>query len=292
MFARLFRKPLELKVEGKNLHFDTIVDFDFALASRIEVPTAKITDLVHLSPEELTREATSVRRVEHEFMEILSNSLKQPGSISRLLRSLDLKLFSQDHNWREMMEALIRQPKRFDDHKQLALIKYAQYLASRQDVLKEVYAHKQREVGTQENAEAGSPELPFHDTLIFQLPEQPLEELNPARLARLGRGENVRLPLTDQQTIPVVLSRHRFQLANRDHVVFINEHGQEFKLQSGRNVIGRHPESDVTVDSAYRDISRTHMMVQFHSDSCVTLTDLSSHGSFIPVEVFNTRISE
>ncbi len=292
MFARLFRRPLELTVEGKKLHFDTIIDFDFALASRTEVPTAKITELVHLSTEELTREATSVRRVEHEFLDILSRSLKQPGTISSLLRRLDLKLFSQDHSWRDMMGALIRQPKRFDDHKQLALVKYTQYLASRQDVLKEVYAHKQREHGDEEISAADIPEHSFRDTLIFQIPEQPLEELNPTRLTRLGRGENIRLPLTGQQTIQVVLSRHAFTLTNRQGVVFIDEQGQEFKLREGRNVIGRHPESDVTIDPAYRDISRTHLLLLVHLDASVTLTDLSSHGSFIPAEVFNTRISD
>jgi len=291
MFARLFRRPLELNFDGRKLHFDTIVDFDFALASRTEVPTAKITELVHLSTEELTREATSVRRVEHEFLDILSRSLKQPGSISSLLRRLDLKLFSQDHNWREMMGALIRQPKRFDDHKQLALVKYTQYLASRQDVLKEVYSHKQRETGVQENIEADTAGQSFRDTLIFQIPEQPLEELNPSRLTRLGRGENIHLPLADQQSIQVVLSRHNFTLANRQDLIFIDEQANEFKLREGRNVIGRHPESDVTIDPAYRDISRTHLMLVVHTDASVTLTDLSSHGSFIPVEVFNTRIS-
>ena len=291
MFARLFRRPLELNVEDKSLHFDTIVDFDFALASRTEVPTAKITELVHLSTEELTREATSVRRVEHEFLDILSRSLKQPGSISRLLRGLDLKLFSQDHSWRDLMGALISQPKRFDDHKQLALVKYTQYLASRQNVLKEVYAHKQREGGAEGNIEADAPEQSFRETLIFQIPQQPLEELNPSRLTRLGRGENIRLPLTEQQTIQVVLSRHPFTLANHQGVVFIDEHGHEFKLREGRNVIGRHPESDVTIDSAYRDISRTHLMILLHTDASVTLTDLSSHGTFIPAEVFNLDYS-
>jgi len=291
MFARLFRRPLELKVEGKDLRFDTIVDFDFALASRTEVPTAKITELVHLSPEELTHEATSVRRVEHEFLDILSRSLKQPGSISTLLRSLDIKLFSQDHDWRGTMSALIRQPKRFDDHKQLALVKYTQYLASRQDVLKEVYGHKQRELGIPENTDTGVGELPFRDTLIFQIPDQPLEELTPTRLTRLGRGENIRLPLAEQQCIPLVLSRHNFQLCCRQGLVLIDEHGSECPLHPGRNIVGRHPESDATVDSAYRDVSRTHLMIHLHQDTTVTLTDLSSHGTFIPVEALNTRIS-
>jgi len=279
-------------VAGKTLRFDTIVDFDFALASRIEVPTSKITELVHLSPAELTREATSVRKVEHAFLDILSDSLKQPGSISRLLRGLDLKLFTQDHEWREMMASLIRQSTRYDDHKQLALVKYTQYLASRQDVLKEVYAHKQKESGIQEQAGIDAPEQSFRDTLIFQLPEQPLQELAPTRLTRLGRGENIRLPLTQQQMIQVVLSRHPFQMSRREEVAFTDEHGNEFPLHTGRNVIGRHPESDVTVDSAYRDISRTHLMVHLHADDSVTLTDLSSHGTFIPVEVLNTRIDD
>jgi len=189
------------------------------------------------------------------------------------------------------MTELIRQSKRFDDHKQLALVKYTQYLASRQDVLKEVYAHKQRELGAQNPIETDNQELPFRDTLIFQIPEQPLEELTPERLTRLGRGENIRLPLAAQQSIQVVLSRHPFELVNRQGLMFIDEHGNESKLHEGKNVIGRHPESDVTIDSTYRDISRTHLMIHLHGDLTVTLTDLSSHGSFISAEVFNTRIS-
>ena len=55
-----------------------------------------------------------------------------------------------------------------------------------------------------------------------------------------------------------------------------------YPLKPGVNVIGRHPGNDVVVGGWYRDVSRKHLMVDIGDDNRIGLTDLSTHGTFLP----------
>jgi len=302
MLDGLFRKPLELEIGDRTLRFDSKVDFEFALASRSEVPAGKIAELVRFDSQQLLDEANSVRQVERHFVEMLSRSIQEPGSIGYLLREMDLKLFSQDHEWRGIMSALARQDRRFDEFKQLALVKYVQYLASRQDVLKGIYAHKASQgAGVNEPEPAMDPS--YRQTIIFDVADLPeaqapaprdAEDEGPApddgqdrapappRLHRLPRGESVRLRAPDGESVEIVLSRHPFLLRLDEHPALVDLEGTEMPLARGRNVIGRHPDSDIMVDAAYRDVSRTHLILELGQEGELALTDLSAHGTFVP----------
>jgi hypothetical protein len=287
MFAKLFKKPLTLRTDTRTLKFDSKSDFEFALASRTEVPAAKISDFVRFNPQQLVDEASSVRQVERHFVETLSRSIQEPGSIGYLLREMDMKMFSQDHEWRTIMQGLSRQERRFDDFKQLALVKYMQYLASRQDVLKGIYTHKVAS-GVNSEPEADPMQDPeYRQTLIFDVSAPPISPLPPdepaapSRLVRLPRGESISLQATGSSMIELVLSRHPFRLRVGLTPVLLDAEDGEYPLRSGRNVLGRHPDSDVMVDPAYRDVSRTHAIVDMREDGEVFITDLSSHGTFV-----------
>ena len=54
-----------------------------------------------------------------------------------------------------------------------------------------------------------------------------------------------------------------------------------YPLKSGVNVIGRHPGNDVVVGGWYRDVSRKHLMVDTGRRGSLSLTDLSTHGTFL-----------
>lgn len=296
MLGSLLNRPLELEVSGRNLRFDSKVDFEFALASRTEVPAGKISELMRFDASQLTEEASSVRRVERHFVEVLSQSIREPGGIGYLMREMDMKLFSQDHEWRAIMQAISKQPARFNEFKQLALVKYMQYLASRQDVLKGIYAFK---------VSAGAPVQPpdaegaaeFRETVIFNVSDSlhapapvsvpasdgsdPAED-TPDELARIPRGEDIPVDVDPGVEMPIVLSRHPVALRLGDTPALLEENGQALPLKPGRNVLGRHPDSDVMLDASYRDVSRTHLIVDVVSETRARLTDLSSHGTFIP----------
>ena len=287
MFAQLFKKSLTLKIADRTLKFDSKSDFEFALASRTDVPAAKISDFVQFNPQQLLDEASSVRQVERHFVETLSRSIQEPGSIGYLLREMDIKMFSQDHEWRAIMQALTRQERRFDDYKQLALVKYMQYLASRQDVLKGIYTHKVTS-GVNPEMDADSVQDPkYRQTVIFDVsapliaPAQPNESIAPSRLARLPRGESINFRAVGADMIELVLSRHSFRLRAGSNPMLFDNEDNEYPLRSGRNVLGRHPDSDVMIDAAYRDVSRTHAIVDMRDGGEVFITDLSSHGTFV-----------
>jgi len=291
MLASLFRKPLTLQIGERTLRFDSKVDFEFALASRTEVPAGKIAELVRCTTEQLRAEASSVRQIERHFVEVLARSIQEPGSIGYLLREMDMKFFSQDHEWRAIMQALARQERGFDEYKQLALVKYTQYLASRQDVLKGIYSHKSVPGAVEQDGEH-DPEPQFRETIIFDVSEPPAqrpeaheEEDTPERLVRLPRGESIRLRPASAQPIQIVLSRHPFRLRPGAKPALVDDEGAEQPLRQGRNVLGRHPDSDIMIDAAYRDVSRTHAIVEIEPDGGLLLTDLSSHGTFVPAHL-------
>jgi len=304
MLDALFRKPLELHIGDRALRFDSKVDFEFALASRTEVPAGKISELVRFDSQQLLDEASSVRQVERHFVEMLSRSIQEPGSIGYLLREMDMKLFSHDHEWRGIMTALARQDRRYDEFKQLALVKYVQYLASRQDVLKGIYAHKATQGGGVSEPDPGM-DPSYRQTVIFDVADLPqidapaprpaadrtqiieTQERTPAppRLRRLPRGESVRLKPTTGEAVEIVLSRHPFLVKLGEQPALVDLEGTEMALAPGRNVIGRHPESDIMVDAAYRDVSRTHLILELVEDGGLALTDLSAHGTFVPAHL-------
>ena len=75
MLDRLFSKALSLVINGEEISFHTLAEFEFALGGRTNVPASKLADLIVLSPDDLKREAKSIKTVEKRFVDILSRSI-------------------------------------------------------------------------------------------------------------------------------------------------------------------------------------------------------------------------
>ncbi len=243
------------------------------------MPARKIAELVKLKPDALTREASNIRTVERRFVEILSKSMEETGSIGFLLRQTDPKLFSQDHEWRGIFFALNKLDREHDDFKQLALIKYMQYLASRQEVLKSIFSNRARS-GDSSAAAAFAAGSDLRETLLFEV-EDAEDVARDSAMRRLVRGETVTFDLEPEENLAVILSRHRFTVVPGRRVYFLDENGPDYALKQGRNLIGREPDNDVIIDPAYRDVSRKHLIIEVEDGHRVRLTDLSSHGTYV-----------
>ncbi len=136
MLNKLFAKPLELTVGEQTISFLSIADFEFSLAGRTSVPSSKITAMVKCSTKQLQTEAHTIKDIEKRFVQILSRSIEDTSSISRSLKELDTSIFSQDHKWRNIIGALNEGGDEFNPFRRVALVKYMQYLSSRQDIIK------------------------------------------------------------------------------------------------------------------------------------------------------------
>ena len=273
--------PLKFELDGRALSFATLDDFAFGLSGRTQIAADRVTDLMQLTPNELRREATDIRDLERRFVDLLADALKNPGAVGELLQGVDANLIAEDHQWRTILVALVGEGPGFDEYKHLALVKYTQYLATRRDIVKSVYAQRfagQEPLVGQDPAVNGN----ARSTLIIDEDAEPDTESSQIRFERLPRGETVKVRTPGSGALSILLSRHKFQLFAADTPRLTDDNGVNYPLKSGVNVIGRHPDNDVVVGGWYRDVSRKHLMVDASDSDNLSLTDLSTHGTFLP----------
>lgn len=272
---------LALRLVDQTFNFASIADFEFALGGRIAVPADKIKRLVQCSMQELRAEARTIKEVEKHFVDILSRSIEDPKSINRSLREMDPLIFSQDHQWREIVAGLNEVGDEFDAYRRVALVKYMQYLAARQDIIKHLHSEKKRH---QTNGDAKDSVGEFKDTVILDGTLVSPAGDGDEDYERLPKGESKTIHLSSGQQMEVLLSRHKCKLKNQDGFEFEDSRGNTHKLSEDRNVIGRDALSSVVVDATWRDVSRKHLVIEIQGQEEFQITDMSAHGTFIDGE--------
>jgi len=281
MLNKFFAKPVELKVGEQTLKFSSINDFDFCMTGRTSVPSKKIIEMVKFTTDQLKNEARTIKDIEKRFVSILSKSIEDTDSINRAMRELDPLIFSQDHSWRQIISALNAGDEELNPFRRLALVKYMQYLSSRQEIIKYLYSEKKKLM--QEPNESISTLAEFKDTIILDntLVEN-ADDGEEHGVERMPKGEVVTVTLKPDEEIEILLSKHVCKLAYKDKFEFTDQTGRTYKLHKGRNVVGRDSASNIIMEPKLRDISRLHLVIEYHGDNTVQLTDLSSHGTYIP----------
>jgi len=287
MLNNLFSKGLSLRIGHQDIRFSSSEEFEFSLSGRTDVPSAKMAELARLTPQELKQEARNIKSVEKRFVKLLSRSIEQPGSITEALQHLDPHVFSQDHAWRDIMAALNEKDEEYDDLKKLALVKYLQYLSSRQDLIKYTYSmlrqHSNDAAPEPDSNPAESPgHADFRETVILDSKILQASNCQPDLFTRMPKGETVSLTLPSGHQVPIRLSKHENHLRHNGQFEFIDDQGQHHPLLDGKNIVGRDQVCNIILPSAYRDISRMHLIIEQLQDDQLRLTDLSSHGTFLP----------
>lgn len=282
MLNKFFAKPLEIKVGEQTLKFSSVADFDFCMTGRTSVPSKKIIEMVKFTTDQLKTEARTIKEIEKRFVEILSKSIEDTDSINRAMRELDPLIFSQDHSWRQIISGLNEGDEDLNPFRRLALVKYMQYLSSRQEIIKYLYSEKKKMM--KEPSDADSLPAEFKDTIILDnsLVEEASEEEVTHAIERMPKGEAVTVTLRPNEEIDVHLSKHKCKLAEKDGIEFTDQAGNTHKLNRGRNVVGRDTSSNIVMEPKLRDISRLHLVIENFGDNTLQLTDLSSHGTYIP----------
>lgn len=286
MFNRSAREALEIDIEGERFTFQSPRGFEFSLGGRTNLPAGKIAALSRLEDNELLREAEAIRGVEQRFAEALSGTLEDITNVGPLLRSMEASIISQDNGWRSIMSALNACEQPCEPYKKIAMVKYMQYLAARQEVVKHLYANRRRlQAGDTPRRNGMSlyrPTPRFKETVIFDINGS--GESHPVEIAfsRLPKGETVELALEPEQAVELLLAKHPCSIVLRDNLIFVDEKGNGSSLHAGRNIVGRDADSDVVINAGLRDVSRKHLIVETDGTCRVKLTDISSHGTSLP----------
>ncbi|MBF8268586.1 MAG: FHA protein [Gammaproteobacteria bacterium] len=281
MLNKFFAKPVELKIGEQTFKFSSINDFDFCMTGRTSVPSKKIIEMVKFTADQLKNEAKTIKDIEKRFVSILSKSIEDTDSINRAMRELDPLIFSQDHSWRQIISALNAGDEELNPFRRLALVKYMQYLSSRQEIIKYLYSDKKKL--SQEPNDSISSSAEFKDTIILDntLVEGSADGKD-HEVERMPKGEVVTVTLKPNEEIEILLSKHVCKLSYKDKLEFTDQSGRIYKLHKGRNVVGRDSASNIIMEPRLRDISRLHLVIEYFGENTVQLTDLSSHGTSIP----------
>lgn len=277
---------LEISIDGERYDFQSPRDFEFALRGRICVPAPKIAALSRLSDNELLREAEAIRAVEQRFAEALSGALEDITTVGPLLKNMEPSIISQDNSWRSIISALNGLDRIPESYKKIALVKYMQYLTSRQEVVKTLYANRRPREAAQDRpaiAEAVyRPTARFRETMLFNLNGVADLERQEISFSRLPKGETVEVNLEEDRAIDLLLAKHQCRILLRDRLLFVDQNGHNSELRTGRNIVGRDATSDVIMDADLRDVSRKHLIVESDGMQQIKLTDISSHGTSLP----------
>jgi hypothetical protein len=286
MFRRTPIDGLDINIDGDRYVFQSPQDFEFALSGRTSLPAAKIAALSRLSDDELLREAEAIRAVEQRFAEALSGTLEDITSVGPFLRTMEPSIISQDNNWRSIISALNRVDRMPETYKKIALVKYMQYLTSRQEVVKSLYTNRQSGKAGEARPDNGSavyrPTARFRETMLINLNVSPELERHETSFSRLPKGETVEVDLEGDHPIDLLLAKHQCRILLRDRLLFVDQGGNNSELRVGRNVVGRDATSDVIMDASLRDVSRKHLIVESNGVGQIKLTDISSHGTSLP----------
>ena len=286
MLNRFFTKPIELVIGEQTLKFSSLADYEFSLSGRTSVPSKKITDLVRFSLDELKKEAKAIKQIERQFINILSKSIEEPASINRALREMDPHIFSQDHGWRAIIASLYDDVEELNAFRRVALIKYMQYLSSRQDIIKYLYSEKKKYMN-HSALEAMDGEDKLKDTLIL---EDVVFEPASDDIEKMPKGENITIQMKAGKEIDIYLSKHKCKLVGEESSTkFIDETGRSYQLKPGENVIGRGRNSDVVMEPTLRDVSRIHIVIKTDDTSTLYITDMSSHGTYLPAKYIESQ---
>ncbi len=245
--------------------------------------------MVKFTTEQLKKEAQTIKHIEKRFVSILSKSIEDANSISRALRELDPLMFSQDHNWRDVINGLNEASEKYHAYRRIALVKYMQYLSSRQEIIKYLYSEKRKmlqepEEKAEETLESNNiyKETALLENTVFEPPGEGDDSAGQA-FERMPKGEALSITLAPGTEVEMRLSKYICKIVIEDEkITFMDEAGEQYDLSKGRSTIGRDLGNTVMLGPSLRDISRLHLLIENLDNRTLRLTDMSSHGTFIP----------
>jgi len=262
-------------------------EFVSHLSSRTKVPSRRLEEYLTWPDQELRQEVHSVSKLLRRFSKAVVSSMEDTASIDAFWQEVDLKSISRDHDWRSIFSSLRHAGLSHLEHKRAVLVKYLQYLTFRKRLLELICLRKpdsssHREAvpgqvltaGVDDNGSARNEVAP---TPIVQHP-------NGRDFVRLPLGEPIEIPLPAGRELKLMLAGHMFRVVGATPPILVDQHGVTYFLKEGKNMLGRHPQNDIVANPDFRDISRAHLLIEWRVNHAISVTDLSSRGTFIAIQ--------
>jgi len=278
---------------------DGPTEFESRLAFRTKVPAERLHEFLNWPIYKLRRESEHVSRVLKRIAEAVVNSMENPTSTNFFLRDLDLKSISRDHDWRAIFSTIRAHESGYDGYKRTVLIRYLQYLSFRKRLLEYIHARKRGYEDDDAYADdlteyPSPPPMPTPETgfegVDGRVGEDGLRRFT-GDFRRMPMGEALEIPVSIGEKLDIMLAGHLFRIIGGHPPSLIDQNGVTYFLKDGRNMVGRHPESDVPIDQNFSDVSRAHLIVEWEGNDHIIVIDLSSRGCYIRQKILETALT-
>ncbi|MCB1745310.1 MAG: FHA domain-containing protein [Gammaproteobacteria bacterium] len=137
--GRVRARPLQLELANESVEVEDPEVFAFALQARTEPASEALVEMLAMSDQALQAQLQLHLQQESRLAPVLARCMLEPQLVSEHLLSLSLSTFDPANGWRELFEALLHLSPRENAYKRVALVKYAQFLRKRQQLLKTVF---------------------------------------------------------------------------------------------------------------------------------------------------------
>lgn len=280
MLKKLFSKPLKLHIGDNILQISTADDFAFIMGGRTSVSTEKLSELFKQTTGQLQEQAGKISNVKRSLNKIITNAAEESDSINRSLRELEPTIFSQDHNWREIIKALNDGDEELNALRIIAVTNYMKYLSSLEETIGHICHEKK---SSEKSSSAGEENIDFNATWASEeISKEPeISTSSEDRLKRLPKQKVVRIKLQNGGYTDLRLASYECKLVAKDNTVQFVDHTGKKTLNKGRHIIGRSSKSSIKIDHAQKYVSREHLQIIVRDDLLLELTDLSSVGTYI-----------
>ncbi len=270
MLPKIFIKPVELNIDGKLITFNSIDDFEYAIAARVNIPTHRINEAISAAPGELELESNAIVVGIEQISELIEQA-SASGEVTQNLKAINPVIFSSDNGWRDLFFALKKDySAESSTYKLIAMKAYLQYLSNRQDLIDSIKAQQEQNA---ESASFRTGELEYDE----KFDSKPLaEELG---MTTLDKGEPVILDVKEGDEIPLLLASYQCKLVVRNGIRFIDNNNVEYPMRIGDNKVGRGSECKIKFVDSMQRISRLHLIITIHDKAKLELTDLSTYGT-------------
>jgi FHA domain-containing protein len=282
MLQNIFAKPVVLIIDGKDVAFQSIDDFAFALDARTAIPLDKITEAVKATPGELLLESNAIEIALENLTEIINDSPETISSVTTRLKAINSVVFSNDNGWRNLFSALKKD--RSPDsstYKEIALNKYLEYLSNRKKLIDLILDESNRkndpEAMQQETYEA----VPFRTgELEIDGNYDPADLKEKLGMTDMPKGVAMDFEIEEGEHIDLLLAKYHCKVIAKDGLKFLDCNNIEYPLSIGMNKIGRGKECSIRFIDTMQKISRLHLKIINHDDKNLELIDLSTYGTY------------
>ncbi len=275
------------QLNNESMVSSDIGEFLSNLSSRTKVPSHRLEEYLTWPDQELRQEVQAVSKLLRRFSAAVVSSMEDTSSLDVFWQEVDLKSISRDHDWRSIFSSLRNAGLSHLEHKRAVLVKYLQYLTFRKRLLELICLREADSRSYPNDAPTHSPTKAVADngttsnedgqSLIVQHP-------NGREFVRLPLGEPIEIPLPAGRELKLMLAGHMFRVVGATPPILLDQHAVTYFLKEGKNVLGRHPHSDIVANPDFRDISRAHLLIEWQGNHAISLTDLSSRGTFIAIQ--------